>query len=156
MVEWINGATKQLPEKATENWMNISQIARKLGKSKKYVKKEILKYFEQYPEEKSTHKKPLLDAANNIVDHYSSEIIVWVKKAMEQLPEKAPEGWMNALQLTIYLGKSKDFLIKKVEKYFEQHPEKIDTYKKQFLDSSSRITIFYSPEIVVWLKKEVG
>ncbi len=132
-----------------EGWVSVSLLSKVLPVSKEKIERIIREQdlLERYPNDFGEYKN-----SNGLVGaFYGDTIVSSIKKYIDNMPERAPDGWTTTSALRIELGIDFYVIEKIAEKYRESHPEWFQVY----LSPLGKEVMHLSPDLSNAIRKEV-
>ncbi|MBI2327225.1 hypothetical protein HYU92_02795 [Candidatus Curtissbacteria bacterium] len=140
--EELKGGTE-----APEGWITITELAKRLGKTRRPIERLIKQIGDQHPESAKNYV-----ARNGFLrDHYSPEFVSFLTNELTKY-DIVPEGWVPNARLAELVEKSPKFVERLAEKYKKEH---LDWFKT-FLSRTGHPNNYYSPEFVALIIEHVA
>lgn len=132
-------------ERAPEGWKTKKSLEGITGKSYLWIKR----WFKNHPD-KSDFGKYYLDSTNKKSIHYPPEVVEAIQKDTKNLPDNAPRFWKTIGELHVNTGKGHRW----IQKWLRDNPKKAEL-GKHYLDSGNRKLMYYPPEVVEAMQKDI-
>jgi hypothetical protein len=127
-------------------WVIAKKLALEFSRGTPSIQRIADQFREGHPE----WFKEYLSSNNQMIEHYSPELILEIKKILET-QEKPPAGWLVRKNLSDELNQHLRKIDAIANKYRTSHPE----WFHEYLDKREHMREHFSPELVEKIKEEL-
>jgi len=138
----------EFPDNPPEGWISIGGLAKQLGKDWGTVKKRVELLRKESPE----LFNEFAGKGRLTIDHMSPDLAALVAEGFQE-HEQVPPGWITRQQLAKELGKAKQTVGLRAEKYREKHSEWFQKFTGDG-PRKGRVNEYYSPTLAAHVSEE--